>query len=193
MVGSPASRARASRHSGAPGRRARRRRRDEPPRTRSGRRRPPSLVRLGSRLVDRCPHIGASVASALGTRIGTTLPSTEATRGTWPIRQTVNDTPIVACHGSCVQSPDPYECAFRVQRRSRSDRSPAWPAGQLNESHGNHATAQQVSTHQHRQEGAILALSEAKGAGGGQPFLDRRPSETVGFCPAAIARPRARW
>ena len=52
-------------------------------------------------------------------------------------------------------------------RRGRSDVAgglshgrPAWPGGQLNELLGKQATAPQLSTHQHRLEGAIPALSE---------------------------------
>jgi hypothetical protein len=60
------------------------------------------------------------------------------------------------------------KCAFHVQRRSDSNRSPAWPESQLNEFFVKQATAQQLSTHQHQLEDAIPALSETKRAGGGQ-------------------------
>ena len=81
------------------------------------------------------------------------------------------------------------DCVFRVQRRRRSTRAPPGPRVQLNEFLDKQATAQRLSTHQHRLEGGIPALSETKGEGGGRQFMDRRSSETVGFCPAAIARP----
>src|SRR6185437_5349759 len=54
---------------------------------------------------------------------------------------------------------------------------------------GGRATVPGRATHQQWLEGAILALSETKGAGGGRQVMGRRSSETVGFCPAANARP----
>src|SRR3954469_14908728 len=59
------------------------------------------------------------------------------------------------------------ECVFRPQRRSRSNRVPPGPRVQLNEFLDKQATAQRLSTHQYRLEGAILALSETEGAEGG--------------------------
>src|SRR5689334_4270202 len=48
---------------------------------------------------------------------------------------------------------------------------------------GGRATVPSRATHQQRLEGAILALSKTKGAGGAPHFLGRRPLPSVVFFP----------
>jgi hypothetical protein len=48
---------------------------------------------------------------------------------------------------------------------------------------GGRATVPGRATHQHRLEGAILALSKNNGAGGAPRFLARRSLPSVGSCP----------
>ena len=64
--------------------------------------------------------------------------------------------------------------AFRVERRSRMNRSLGWLWGQLDEFLGRQALVPPRTSHRHRLEGAMIASFVTRGAGSGQQFLDKR-------------------
>src|SRR5271157_944301 len=78
----------------------------------------------------------------------------------------------------------------RIQAQ-RHRQKPLWPGGQLNEFLGRQAALQQLSTDEHRLEGAIPAPSETIGAEVAEQIVDRRSRPTVGFCRLAFTKPTA--
>jgi hypothetical protein len=72
--------------------------------------------------------------------------------------------------------------AFRVERRSRMNRSLGWLWGQLEEFLGRQALVQPHTSHRHRLEGAMIAPFVTRGARSEQQLVDRRTLYTVGSC-----------
>ena len=63
--------------------------------------------------------------------------------------------------------------AFRVENRSRTERSPVCLGGRLSKFLGRQASVQERSTHRHRLEGAMIAPFVPLGAGIAQQNLDK--------------------